>query len=118
MVWHDQMSPVTDEQIVPGDFDSLPTQILHLGKQCLRIDHNSIADNAGLARMRDSRWYQMKHELLLRPILANDHCVSGIMPALIARHDVKVRRYQVDDLAFSFVSPLRTYDCEVHFPVC
>ena len=42
------------------------------------------------------------------------HRVPGVVSALIPGHDRKVRRDQVDDLAFAFIAPLRTEDREVH----
>jgi hypothetical protein len=33
--------------------------------------------------------------------------MAGVVPALVARDRLKVRRQQVDDLSFAFVTPLR-----------
>ena len=40
--------------------------------------------------------------------------VAGVVAALIAGDDRKVRRQQVDDLALAFVAPLRAEHCDVH----
>jgi hypothetical protein len=40
--------------------------------------------------------------------------MTGVVPALIASDDGKVRRQQVDDLAFALISPLRTKYSDVH----
>ena len=40
--------------------------------------------------------------------------MTGVVPALIARDDGKLRRQQIDDLAFAFISPLRTEYSDVH----
>jgi hypothetical protein len=42
------------------------------------------------------------------------HGVTGVVPALIPRNDGEVRRQQIDDLAFAFISPLRTEYSDVH----
>ena len=53
----------------------------------------------------------MKHELAL----ADSNGVAGIVTALIARNDIKVRRENVDNLAFAFVAPLGSdYDDVFH----
>ncbi len=47
-------------------------------------------------------------------VVSGIHRVAGVVPALIARDDGKVRRQQIDDLAFAFISPLRTEYSDVH----
>ena len=63
-----------------------------------------------IAGMEDARRQQPQHEL---PPVGVDR-VPGVVPALIARDDGKVRREEVDDLALAFVAPLRAQYCNVH----
>ena len=53
---------------------------------------------------------QPQHELAAVGV----HRVAGVVPALVARDDGKVRRQQVDDLALALVAPLRAQYCYVH----
>ena len=85
-------------------------ELVDLGEQRLRIDHDAVADDAGDAGMQDAGRDQPQHELRAVDI----HRVPGVVAALIARDDVEARRQQVDDLAFAFVAPLRAEHCEIH----
>jgi hypothetical protein len=60
--------------------------------------------------MEDPRRQQPKNDLRV----ADVDGVTGVMTALIARHDGKVRRQEVDDLALAFISPLRAKYGNVH----
>jgi hypothetical protein len=40
--------------------------------------------------------------------------VTGIVPALIARNDIKPVRKQIDDLSLSFIAPLGTDNYDYH----
>src|SRR5262245_13472451 len=64
--------------------------------------------------MGDARWDQVEYEFMIDPAAANDDGVAGVVAALIASDDVKMRREQIYDLTLAFVSPLRADDCEVH----
>ena len=48
------------------------------------------------------------------PVVAKCDRVAGIMSALITGDAVEFLGEDVDDFAFAFISPLETYDCEVH----
>jgi hypothetical protein len=52
--------------------------------------------------MNNSRRQKTKNE---SPV-AHINTVTGIVPALIARNDIKPIRQQVDDLSLSFIAPL------------
>ena len=43
-----------------------------------------------------------------------DHRVARVVAALIAHDDVVIRGDQVYHAAFSFVTPVDSYDCTVH----
>src|SRR6202521_2669769 len=84
--------------------------LLDRGKERLRIDHHTIADRAGDVWMKDPRRQQSKNDLHV----ADVDGVTGVMTALIARHDGKVRCQEIDDLALAFISPLRAKYGNVH----
>ena len=42
------------------------------------------------------------------------HRMAGVVPALVAGDDGKMRRQQIDDLALAFVTPLRAENDDVH----
>ena len=60
--------------------------------------------------MENARRQEPKNDLCRADI----HRVTGVVPALMARNDRKVRRQKIDDLAFAFISPLRTKYRDVH----
>ena len=46
-------------------------------------------------------------------ILVDDR-MAGIGTALISDHDIRLGRQHIGDLTFSFISPVRTYNCSYH----
>ena len=63
--------------------------------------------------MQNARRNQLQDELLV----ADLHRVAGIMPALVADHNVEMSAKKVDDLALALVAPLRAqYDYVTHDP--
>ena len=67
---------------------------------CGSIDH-AVADDAGDAGMQDAGRDEPQDELRA----VDEHGVAGVVPALIARDDRKVRRQQVDDLCLCLRLP-------------
>ena len=63
-----------------------------------------------IAGVQDAGRQQAQHELAAVGV----HGVPGVVSALIARHDRKMRRQQIDDLALAFVAPLRAEHGDVH----
>ena len=82
-------------------------QLVDLGEERRRIDDDAVADDAGDAWMQDAGRQQAQDELASVRVDG----VAGVVPALIAGDDRKVRRQQIDDLALAFVAPLRSEHC-------
>jgi len=78
-------------------------QRIHFLQEGEGIEHNPIPDYAAAALTQHSAWDELKNELLA---LDRDR-VSRIMAARIARYDVEALGENVNDLAFTFVAPLR-----------
>ena len=85
-------------------------ELIDFGEERRRIDDDAVADDARDAGMQDAGRNQPQHELPAVDV----HGVAGVVSALIAGDDRKARREQIDDLAFAFIAPLRTEDCEIH----
>ena len=109
VVRQDQVRLVADQQPV-ADVDAELRQLLDLLEQRLGIDHHAVADHALDAVMQDARGNQVQDELLAIHV----HGMAGVVSALIPRHQRKVWRHQVDDLALTFVAELRAQDHDVH----
>ena len=82
-----------------------PLELVELADQHLGIDDAAVADHARLAADDAAR---QRADLVC--LLADDDRVPGIRAALVAAHDIRVLREQVDDLALAFVAPLRPDD--------
>src|ERR1035438_3655273 len=95
------VSPVADGQLT-RDVDARRFERMDLVDQSARIDHNPVSDYGFHARPQDSARDQFQDELLGADIDG----VSRIVPALIARDNVKFLREQVDHLALALVAPL------------
>ena len=103
------MRLVADQQPV-AYLDPLRRQRFDFGEQCVRIDHDPVADHTTHTGVEDAGGEQMQDELRV----AHVHRMAGVVSALVARDDRHVRREQVDDLALAFVTPLRTDDRDIH----
>lgn len=93
-------------QLQPGDIDLQFQQGVDLAQHHLGIDHRAGTDQADGVRIEDPGGDQVQLE---DPIL-NDDGVPGVDTALIADHDIGGPTQQIGDLAFPFVTPLRTDD--------
>ena len=102
VIRQDQVRLVADDQPV-ANRDAGRGQLVDLGKQRLRIDDHAVADDAGDALVQNAGRQQPQDEL---PPVGVDG-VPGVVPALVARDDRKVRRQQIDDLSLALVAPLR-----------
>ena len=74
----------------------------HLLDQRERVHHDAIADDGG------HPWAQNAAGDQFQDVFggANEDGMAGVMPALIPRHDIEAVGKKIDDLSFSFVSPL------------
>src|SRR6187200_622984 len=104
------MGTARDLQPFRCDVDSLCLDLVDLFEKRFRIDDHSVPQYARFIGMNDSRRKQSKHEC---PI-ADVNAMSGVVTALVTRNDVEPFRQKVNDLAFSFVAPLGTYNYNDH----
>ena len=100
VVRHDQMGVAADAQVVAADAPR--SQSLDLAEQDVGVDHDAVADDAGLGLVEDAGRDEVELELLA---VAHDR-VAGVVAALVAHHHVGLLGEQVGDLAFAFVAPL------------
>ena len=77
-------------------------QGVELRKQLLGIQHHAVADHADRA-LEDSRGDLVQDERLALPRVDG---VAGIRAALIAHHEIRALRQDVDDLPLAFIAPL------------
>jgi hypothetical protein len=109
VIRQDHVRSVAHEQ-PPARVDSHAGNLIQLRKQRDRIDHDAIADDADHAGMKDAGGNQMQDEFPA----ADVHGVAGVVSALIPRHDLEVRRQQIDDLPFAFIAPLGAEHAQIH----
>ncbi len=109
VVGHDQVGVGRDPQ--PADVDPPRPQRVELVDQHARVDHDSVADHAALARIQDPRGDQVELPLLIAP---HDR-VAGVVAALKSHDGVAVLGEQVGDLALALIAPLGAdYDYPWH----
>src|SRR5262249_6722794 len=89
-----------DQQPLARDPPGL--QAVDLLEQHLRVDHDPVADDRDHLRGEYSRGQQVQRVALV----ADDHGVPGVVPALVADHVVDLVTEQVGGLALAFVTPL------------
>ena len=85
------------------DIDPGLLERFHLIQQRRRIDHHAISDHGLDAGTQNAARNQFKNELAF----SNEDGVTGIMAALIARHDGELLGEQVDYFALPLIAPLR-----------
>ena len=100
VVGHDQMCVGGDPQV--ADVDAAAPQPVDLAEQDARVEHDPVADHAGLVRVEDPRGNQVELELLA---VADDR-VAGVVAALEAHDRARALGEQVGDLALALVAPL------------
>ncbi len=106
MIGKDEVRAWADEHALGRHFQALLGQPIRLFEESLRINHHPVAEHASLSGVYDPGRDQMEYEGLV----ADLYGVARIVPALIACDDVEALGQQIDDLAFSFIAPLRTDD--------
>src|SRR5205823_6675934 len=104
VVRHDQVGVGRDPQ--PADVDPAPPQVLDLADQHPRVDHDTVADDALLARVEDPGGDQVELEL----VTVADDRVAGVVAALKAHDDVRALGEKVGDLPLPLVTPLGADD--------
>ena len=95
---------------VGGDGNALGFDLLDFGDQTDGIDHHAVADDVQFVIPQDAGREEVQHVFRA----AGDHRMAGVVAALATDHDIGCFREVIDDLAFSFVSPLETCDDGVH----
>ena len=90
-------------QKILADFYSELAQVLDLGHQRDRIDHHAVADDADFSAAQNSGRNEMEN---VGRVAVNDR-VTCIVTALAANDHIGLAREHVDDLALSFITPLR-----------
>ncbi len=108
----DQRRVLGDHQVGRRDGDALAGELLDLGEQRPRVEHDAVADDAELAGAHDARGQQRQ----LVDLAVDDQRVAGVVPALEAHDDVRPLAQPVDDLALALVAPLCADDHDVTHP--
>ena len=88
------------------DLDAARRQSIQLLKELFDVEHDTIAEQAALARMQNARRNLVQDEF----ILTDMYGVAGVGAALIAGDDGYGATQHVDNFAFTFVAPLGTDD--------
>ena len=100
---HDQVRLARDVHV--GGRVAARLELVDLAEEDLGIEHAAGADDARLAADDAARDLPD-----LERLVADDDRVPGVRAALVAAHEVRVERQQIDDLSLAFVSPLRADD--------
>jgi hypothetical protein len=93
-----------------ADVDASGNELVDLGEQRLRIDHDAVPDDARDAGMENAGRDQAQYEFFSTHV----HRVARVVSALITRDERKTRRDEVDNLPLAFIAPLRAENREVH----
>ena len=109
VVRQDDVRLLADEQPAV-DANAGAPELVDLGKERLRIDHDAVANHAGDAGMQDARRDQAQDELRAVDI----DRVPGVVPPLLSRDDREVRRQQIDNFALALITPLRAENGQIH----
>ena len=112
----DERGVLGNLQHIRRDFDTLRLELGRFGDEGMRIENHPVADDRQLAAHDAGRQQRQLVDLAI------DHQrMTGVVTALEAYHHVGALRQPVDDLAFSFVAPLRADDHHIghaKFPSC
>ncbi len=104
MPLHNHVCAITDEE-TSVRIDAIATQHFNLFEQIKGIHHHAITDDTLLPRVQDAGRDQMKNIFL--PFC--DDRVAGVASSLVTDNDIRLRGQDVNNLSFSFISPLSTH---------
>jgi hypothetical protein len=76
---------------------------INLVEQGVGVEHDAVADRAPNSRVQDPARYLVQHEGAVTEVDG----MSGVRASLVAHDPVGLLREHVDELALSFVPPLR-----------
>ena len=108
VIRQNQVRFVADHEAA-GRVDAVLRQLIDLGKERRQVDDKTVADDAGDPGMKDAGGNQPEDKLCSVDV----HGVSGVVSALIPRHDIERLAKEIDDFSLAFVAPLRADDGEV-----
>ena len=97
------MGAIADAEMAPH-IDTNRFERGHFFGERGQINHHAIPNDGLNAWAQDSAGDQLEDEFLFPDV----NRVSGIVPALIAGDDVNALGQKIDNLPFSFVTPLGT----------
>ena len=109
MVGHYQMRFFADAKPCRADIHPALGQHVQFGQKAGHVQHNAIADQAGLALVQDTGRDKVQDGLLT----LNLEGVAGVVAALEAHDDLTCGTEHINDLALAFVAPLRPDDDRV-----
>src|SRR6266403_1166264 len=105
MVGQNNLRAVRDEKVAVH-FHAGSAQGSDFLQEGQRINHHSIADDAGALGPQNASGHELQDELF--PV--DDDGVSGVIVAGIARHHRESLSEHVDNLALALIAPLRSDD--------
>lgn len=101
VVRHQQVRVGRDQQTLGVDVAGL--EAFDLAQQDARIDDDAVADHVVDAGGQDSGRDEVEGEGLA---VRQDHCVSGVVSALVADHPLQLPTEQISRFPLAFVAPL------------
>src|ERR1019366_6966261 len=104
----DDVGGVADLEVLL-EHDPEGAQLLDLVEERLGIDDHPVAEDAEFVRMKDAGRDEPQREVFVAEL----HRMPGIVPALVAGHDVEGFAEKIDDLSLPLVAPLSANDCKV-----
>ena len=114
VVRHDDVGLRADHQPAGGHVNALGVQLVQFLAEDDRVQDHAVADEALLARMKDTRGDEVQDALL-----AVDHQgVPRVVAALETDDGVRALGEHVDDLAFALVSPLGAENHDIGHLLC
>jgi hypothetical protein len=104
MIRHDHMGQLRDLQ--PAfDLNASFLQVIDLLKQYYGIDDYAVTDTADLTLVQDAGRQEMKNIFLF----SGDNGVSRVVTTLVTYDKIYLAGQDIDDLALTLISPLRSY---------
>ena len=92
-----------------ANVDTAFFQFCNLGDQVMDVEHHAIADIAVDTFAHDPG----RDQIELIDVIADNECMTGVVPALETDDTLGVVRQPVDNLAFPFVAPLRAHNDDI-----
>ena len=109
VIGHDDLGAGAHPQVLRAHLDPPGLEALDFPQKDLGVQDHAVADAADSAGMKNAGGDQVENEL----VPAHHQGVPGVVAPLVTHHDLGLLGQKINNLPFTFVTPLGAYHHDV-----